>query len=102
MSEENQFYTDNRWNNMYAYAQALEDLVGTGADPLENAIMTLSLVLEQFPESPPVDTESHHLACVHELVKNVLGALRKDKIARIRRGEGVDGPGPDNPRKPKA
>ncbi len=102
MSEENLFYTDNRWNNMYAYAQALEDLVQTGADPVESAMTTLSLVLEQFPESPPVDTESHHLVCVHKLVKVVLGALRKDKIARMSRGEGVEGSGPANPSKPVA
>lgn len=101
MSEQNPFYSDNRWNNMYAYAEALEDLVKTGGDPVENTLMTLSLVLEQFPESPPVDEESHHLLCVHKLVKTVLGALRKDKIARISRGEGVDGSAPDNPRKPK-
>ena len=100
MTQENLFYTDNRWNNMYAYAEALKDLLDSGSDPLEEAMTTLALVLDQFPDSPPVDTESHHLLCVHKLVKTVLLALRKDKIRRMSRGEGVAGAGPENPRGP--
>lgn len=102
MSDENLFYTDNRWNNLYAYADALGDMVRAGADPVENVLVTLSLVLEQFPESPPLDPESHHVNCVHHLVKTVLGALRKDKIARIERGEDMDGPAPAGPSRPRS
>ncbi|MGE4470539.1 MAG: hypothetical protein AB7D47_10445 [Desulfovibrio sp.] len=85
MGDDNPFYSDNRWNNMYAYAQTLQDLVKAGGDPVEECIMTLSLVLQQFPESPPADEDSHHVGCVHLLVRNVLGALRDYKLEQARK-----------------
>ncbi|WP_022660602.1 hypothetical protein [Paucidesulfovibrio longus] len=85
MGESNPFYSDSRWNNMYAYAATLQDLIQAGGDPVEESIMTLSLVLQQFPESPPLDEESHHVNCVNALLRNVLGALRKYKLDEARK-----------------
>lgn len=87
MADANPFYSDSRWNNMYAYAATLQDLVRAGGDPVEESIVTLSLVLQQFPESPPLDEESHHVQCVHLLVRNVLGALREYKLDQARKEE---------------
>ncbi|MGE4552461.1 MAG: hypothetical protein AB7D57_05085 [Desulfovibrionaceae bacterium] len=95
MSDTDTFYSDNRWNNLHAYAQALEDMVAAGADPVENVLVTLSLALEQFPECPPVDPESHHVACVHSLLRACLGALRKGRLDQARAGRDV--PAPENP-----
>lgn len=95
MTEDDGFYSDNRWNNLYAYADTLQDMVKAGGDPLEETMLTLSLILEQFPESPPITPESLHVNCVHHLLKVVLGAIRKDKIARIRQGaDAQDATGP--------
>lgn len=85
MAAGNPFFSDSRWNNMYAYATTLQDLVKAGGDPVEESIMTLSLVLQQFPESPPLDEESHHVNCVNALLRNVLGALREYKLEMIRK-----------------
>ncbi|MEF2145436.1 MAG: hypothetical protein V3573_08325 [Desulfovibrionaceae bacterium] len=85
MADSSPFYTDNRWNNMYAYAETLKDLLQAGGDPIEESILTLSLVLQQFPESPPLDEESHHVNCVHGLVQTVLGGLRKWKLEQVRK-----------------
>lgn len=89
MTDETGFYSDNRWNNLYAYADTLQDMVKAGGDPLEETMLTLSLILEQFPESPPITPESHHINCVHHLLKVVLSAVRKEKIERIKQ----EGPG---------
>jgi len=83
------FKSDNRWINLHAYAEALRDRVNEaepGFDPLEWTIVITSLALEQFPEVAPVDEESMHIQCVHMMLKNVLGALRKYKIGLIERG----------------
>ncbi|SKA71877.1 hypothetical protein SAMN02745704_00229 [Paucidesulfovibrio gracilis DSM 16080] len=85
MDESNPFYSDSRWNNMYAYAQTLQDLVRTGGDPVEECITTLSLVLQQFPEGPPLDEDSHRVQCVRLLVRNVLGALREHTLDQARK-----------------
>ncbi len=82
---QNPFYSDSRWSNLYSYADTLKDLIASGNPPSEEIVMTLSLILEQFPESPPVDEESFHVLCVHHLVKTVLGGLRKEKIEELGR-----------------
>lgn len=99
MTDQHGFYTDNRWNNLYAYADTLQDMVKAGGDPLEETMLTLSLILEQFPESPPITPESHHINCVHHLLKVVLGAVRKEKLERIKQ-EGAGGAqGQEGPRR---
>lgn len=90
MSHTKGFYTDNRWNNLYTYADTLKDLIRAGGDPVEESIITLSLILEQFPESPPLDLESHHVNCVNHLCKTVLGGLRQFKLDQAE-AEGPDG-----------
>lgn len=101
MPDDDGFYSDNRWNNLYAYADTLADMVRAGGDPLEETMLTLSLVLEQFPESPPLTPESHHINCVHHLLKTVLSAIRKEKLERIKQekhGGTPSGP-PEGPRR---
>lgn len=83
--DENPFYSDSRWSNLYSYADTLKDLIASGNPPSEEIVVTLSLILEQFPESPPVDEESFHVLCVHHLVKTVLGGLRKEKLEKLER-----------------
>ncbi len=83
MTDENGFYSEHRWNNLYAYADTLKDLIRAGADPLEETQTTLSLILEQFPESPPITPESLHINCVNHLLRAVLEALRKENMTRL-------------------
>ncbi|MBU1611216.1 MAG: hypothetical protein KKC99_05155 [Proteobacteria bacterium] len=102
MTEENGFYSDSRWNNLYAYADTLKDMVRAGGDPLEETLVTLSLILEQFPESPPITPESLHINCVNHLLRVVLGAIRKEKMRQLKReqaGECETDEAPEGPRR---
>jgi hypothetical protein len=79
---------EDRWAMMRAYAEALkeigvdDELMFRAGGPVQLVRNCMMLMLEQFPEAPPLDEESVHGYSVHELLKSMSELLLRDLDAR--------------------